>query len=146
MFKRSWLLAIPPLLAIAGCGSGTPREFPVARAAHAGTLVALPDGQGFAEVLVDSAAPKAGGGKSPSKTRIVAYFFRPDGTTPMSPGPADVKMRIGGGPDSRVVDMPGEPKETGKYASAIGTYPDGFVGQLEATLDGRAVEVPVRIR
>jgi hypothetical protein len=48
--------------------------------------------------------------------------------------------------NGRVVDLAREPKEAGKYASAAGEYPEGFSGQLEATLNGQAAQVPVRIR
>jgi hypothetical protein len=145
MYKAIHLAIVVLLCAIAGCG-GSSKQLPVAKSAHGGTLVTLPDGQGFAEVLVDSAAVDKPGAKPQFKPRIVAYFFGSDGISEMSPGPTDVKIKIGMREDGRIVDLAQEPKETGKYASAFGEYPEGFAGQLEASLNGKAVQVPVRIR
>ncbi len=147
MFKNRCLSLIVVASAIVGCG-GPPAAGPVARSAHGGTLVALPDGQGLAEVLVESAPAGRGGRKAKAQagTKIVAYFLESDGTDAMSPGPTETRIKIGMGDNGRVIDLSAEPKEAGKYASAVGRYPDGFVGQLEVTLNGRAVQVPIRIR
>jgi hypothetical protein len=147
MFKSLYLYLaiIVPVCAIAGCG-GAPKELPVAKSAHGGTMVPLPGDQGFVEVLVDTAVAGKAGRKAQVKPRFIAYFTQPDGTTEMSPGPTDVKIKIGMGEDGRVVDLSAEPKEAGKYASAVGDYPEGFAGQLKATLNGQPVEVPVRVR
>jgi hypothetical protein len=147
MFKNPYLSLIILASAIVGCG-GAPAAGPVAKSAHGGTLVTLPDGQGLAEVLVESAAAGRGGRKAKAQagTKIVAYFLQSDGMDAMSPGPTQTRIKIGMGDKGRVIDLAAEPKEVGKYASAIGLYPDGFVGQLEATLNGRAVQVPIRIR
>ena len=147
MFKNPYLSLIVLASAIVGCG-GPPAAGPVAKSAHGGTLVTLPDGQGLAEVLVESAAAGRGGRKAKAQagTKIVAYFLQSDGTDTMSPGPTETRIKIGMGDNGRVIDLSAEPKEAGKYASVVGRYPDGFVGQLEATLNGRAMQVPIRIR
>jgi hypothetical protein len=147
MFKNHYLSLVLLASAIVGCG-GPPAAAPVVKSAHGGTLVTLPDGQGLAEVLVESAAAGRGARKPKAKagTRIVAYFLQSDGMDAMSPGPTGTRIKIGMGDAGRVIDLSAEPKEAGKYASTLGQYPDGFVGQLEATLDGRAVQVPIRIR
>ncbi len=130
--------------AIAGCG-GAPKELPVAKSAHGGALVPLSNGQGFAEVLVDSAAVGKRGGKTQFKPRIVAFFYQADGSTEMNPGPTEVKIKIGMGDDARTVDLAPEAK-AGRYASAAGDYPEGFAGRLEAKVNGEAVQSDVRIR
>ncbi len=145
MFKSVCLTILSLACAIAGCG-GSPKELPVAKAAHGGTMVTLPNGQGFAEILVNSAQVGTSGGKAQYKPVIVAYFFQSDGTSAMTSGATDVKIKIGTGENSRVVDLKAEPKEAGKFASLAGEYPEGFAGQLAANLNGEAVEVPVRVR
>ena len=87
-------------------------------------------------VVAMSKNPRSTGGaaaggdrrKQPT-TRIVAYFYQPDGTTEMSP-PSDVKVKVGTGEQSPVHFRPGWalPKQSGKYASEPGTFPDGFRG------------------
>lgn len=144
MFKAGPLFVVVLAGATIGCG-GKPEELPVARPAHAGMMIALPGAQGFVEVLVDSAAA-TGTPKGQARTRIVAYFTQSDGTTALSPGPTDVKVKIGMGESGRVVDLASDAKEPGKYASESGDYPDGFAGQLEASVNGQAVTVPVIIR
>ena len=147
MFKHAFLVSIVLLSAIAGCGGGSPKELPIAKAAHGGTIVTLPGGQGFAEVLVESVAVDKKGGKNQFKPRIVAYFFQPDGTSEMSPGPTDVKVKIGTGENSKVVDLSKDSKEAAKYATApSGEIPEGFVGELDANVNGTAAQVPFRIR
>jgi hypothetical protein len=135
---------ILPTSLLVGCG-GSPAELPVAKSAHGGHLVTLPGGKGYAEILVESAA--AGGGrKAQVKPRIVAYFFQPDGTSELSPGPTEVKVKLGTGEKSPVVDLSPEPKEAGKYASEPGTYPEGFNGQLDAKVNGEAVQASFVLR
>jgi hypothetical protein len=136
---------IVPVCLLAGCGS-SPTELPVAKSAHGGNLVSLPSGRGFAEILVESAAPGSGGRKAQIEPRVVAYFFQPDGTSEMNPGPTEVKVKVGTGEKSAVVDLSPQPKEAGKYASEPGTYPDGFNGQLDAKVNGEAVQVSFVLR
>ena len=92
-------------------------------------MLTLPGGRGFAEILIDSGAAAGGKSRTQSKTRIVAYFYQPDGTSEMSPGPSDVKVKVGTGEKSPVLDLSPLPKESGKYASEPGTFPDGFRGR-----------------
>jgi hypothetical protein len=145
MFKISYAVIFALFCACAGCSS-SPKELPVAKPAHGGTMVPLPGERGFAEIVIDAPPAQKRADKAEVKQRIVAYFFEPDGTTAMSAGPSDVKLRIGTGENGRVVNLAPEPKEAGKYVSEAGAYPDGFSGQLEATLGGEAVQVPVQVR
>lgn len=146
MFKVIPAVVIVLAGAIAGCGTGSPRELPVAKSAHGGTMVTLPGDKGFAEVLVDSEAPTERGRKAQVKSKLVAYFYQPDGTSALSPGPSDVTIKVGMGEEGRVVALAKESGDGSKYASAAGEYPDGFAGQLRASLDGQALEVPLRVR
>ncbi len=109
-------------------------------------MISLPGGKGFAEILVDSEAAGGGGRKAQVKSRIVAYFFQADGTTELNPGPTEVKVKVGTGEKSPVVDLSPQPKESGKYASEPGNLPDGFKGELDAKVNGEAAQVPFVIR
>jgi hypothetical protein len=146
MFKPVNFLILSLAYAVAGCGGSAPKELPVAKSAHGGTMVPLPNGQGFAEILVDSTQVGVSGGKAQFKPKIIAYFFESDGTSAMKSGATDVKIKIGTGENGRVVDLAAEPREAGKFASMAGEYPEGFAGQLAANLNGEAVEVAVRVR
>jgi hypothetical protein len=64
----------------------------------------------------------------------------------MSPGPTEVKVKMGTAEKSPVVDLSPEPKEAGKYASEPGSYRDGFNGQLDAKVNGEAVQVSFVLR
>jgi hypothetical protein len=146
MRKYLNLIVMNMFFVIAGCGGFSPKELPVAKSAHGGTMVPLPDDRGFAEILVESGPVGKKGDPTKIKPKIVAYFFQSDGTTAMSEGPADVKIKLGADESGRVVDLAPDQKEAGKFASAAGDYPDGFAGQLETSINGTAVKVPVRVR
>jgi hypothetical protein len=140
---RCFCLMIVPACLLAGCG-GSPKELPIAQAAHGGSLVTLPGERGYVEILVEAAA--GGGRKAQGKSQIVAYFFQPDATTAMSPGPSDVKVKLGTGEKGAVVDLSPDPKAAGKFASEPGTFPEGFNGQLDANVKGEAIQVSFSIR
>jgi hypothetical protein len=131
-----------PVCLLVGC-AGSPPQLPVATSAHGGVLATLPNNRGYAEILIEAGA---GGRKSQAKPRIVAYFFQPDGTSALSPGPTDVKVKLGTSEKSSVVELTPQTDETNKYASAPGTFPDGFSGQLDANLGGETIQVPFAIR
>ena len=100
--------------AIVGCG-GPPAAGPVARSAHGGTLVALPDGQGLAEVLVESATAGRGGRKAKAHGRDEDRGLLPPSPTAldaMSPGPTKTRIKIGMGDNGRVIDLSAEPKRS----------------------------------
>jgi hypothetical protein len=146
MRKIIHFLLISVFCALAGCDGLAPKELPVAKAAHGGTMVPLPGDQGFAEIVVESGPAGKRGDPTKIKPKLVAYFFQSDGTTAMSQGPSDVRIKIGTDESGRVVDLAADNKEAGKFASAAGDYPDGFAGQLETSINGAAVKVPVRVR
>jgi hypothetical protein len=122
MLKSICCLMILPTCLLVGCG-GSPAELPVAKSAHGGHLVTLPGGKGYAEIIVE-AATAGGGRKAQVKPRIVAYFFQPDGTSELSPGPTEVKVKLGTGEKSPVVDLSPEP--TAKPSRPRLSYDDRF--------------------
>ena len=110
-------------------------------------MFALPDDRGFVEIKTDRAAASRGSRAKPTgNARIMAYFFQPDGTTPMSPAPSDVKVTIGTDEKSgRHLAGPGH-EGGGVLVSEAGPYPDGFRGQIEAKVNGEPVQVPFLFR
>jgi hypothetical protein len=131
--------------AIAGCGDA-PKELPVAKSAHGGRLVTLPDDQGYAEIVVEVPAATKSVGKVAIKSRMVVYFFKSDATTELSPAPTDVKITIGDADSGRVVNLSPDPKAAGKFASEPGDHPDGFRGSLEANIGGKPIQAEFLIR
>ena len=75
MFKNAYRVFIVLACAIAGC-SGSPKELPVAKSAHGGTMLTLPDGQSYAEVLVESAVVGKSAAKLNSSRRSSLISFR----------------------------------------------------------------------
>ncbi len=118
----------------------------MAKAAHGGTLVTLPNDKGFAEILIEADNQAKKGSKARSKPRIIAYFYGSDGHTEMNPGPTDIKLTLGKGETSRVAELAPDPNQAGKFSSTPNDYPDGFAGHLDASVGGLPVGVDVRIR
>ena len=72
------------LIAMTGCGQGTPTTKTIPAPPHGGDQQAMPGGLGFVEVVV-------GDGKPPKSrnagTVVTLYFFRTDAITPIDPPP-----------------------------------------------------------
>ncbi len=64
----------------------------------------------------------------------------------MSPAPTDVKIKVGTASTSPTLALAPEPKDKGKFAAEAADIPEGFRGQLEATINGEAVQVTFVIR
>jgi hypothetical protein len=119
-----------------GCGSGSLSTGPTMPAApHGGNFIALPSDKGFAELMTERSATRTKGAKP---TRILAYFYQPDGKTALSPAPTDVKVRLG---DSDVKLTP-QPEPAGLYASEAGQFPDELRGDLELSCGGAPLQAP----
>jgi len=110
-------------------------------------MAAMPGGKGYAELVVGAATSPGGAKKGQQvKSQIAAFFYQTDGTTEMSPAPTDVKVKVGTGTDSPTFTLTAQPNEKGKFASEPADLPEGFNGQLEATVDGQPVQVTFAIR
>ena len=104
----------------------------------------LPGDKGFVELTIPADAAKPG--KSRSKPRIFVYFYQLDAKTEMNPGPNNVTIKVGTGTNSPVLKLAPPTNGDGKYASEPGVFPDGFRGEISATIGGEAVQVPFIIR
>jgi hypothetical protein len=139
-------LSIVPAALLAGC-TGSMMSGSAAVPPHGGVMAALPGGKGYAEVMVGRATAPTGVRKGQQvKSQITAFFYQTDGTTEMSPTPTDVKVKVGTGASSPTFALTPQPKETGKFASEPADIPEGFSGQVEATINGESVQVAFTIR
>ncbi len=141
MLRRSYGLITTLAFLLAGCGSLFTQE-PVVRLSHGGTLVSLPKGRGFAEILIETEFVGEDGRLAHIEPRLVIYFFRPDGTIETNSGLSEVKIRMGRQPGDAVFDLSPQPKVAGKYASRPCGHHFGFNGELDFKADGADVAVP----
>jgi len=125
--------------ALAGCEPAGPRG--VLSAPHGGTLIDLPEGKGFVEVLRRDAPGKPGG------SRVVLVFLdavrRPMVAPPAS---ATLKLRTDAG---KSIDLkPTDPADPdGPAALASPPLPAGEIeGQVTATVDGKPAVLTINVR
>jgi len=128
----------------AGCGGSGPSDARGVPASHGGTVMPLPGGSGYVEILVAAGSPNDAGPKS--RGRVVAYFLNTDGSGPPSPPPADVTFT-----DEAGKSYPLTPKAGGdaaRFETGPGAFPVGrdLSGELKATIGGQAVSTPVATR
>ena len=148
MMIRPIALALACLAAALTVGCGGLAPGPMLPAPnHGGAMAQLSGGRGLVEVATRG---EGQGGRS-RRLRIVAYFYREDGTSAMPEAPTEVTVKLGTSATSPVVPLLVDPKLDGeeggqKYASQAGPYPPGFEGKLQARLGGEPVEASFLIR
>lgn len=72
-----------------GCGGGTPSTIPTTAPPHGGSLLNLPDGKGYVEIVIK---PIKQGDKSQSEFQI--YFLGPDRNSALSPAPSVARLTV----------------------------------------------------
>jgi hypothetical protein len=128
-----------------GCSAGVTSSTSLMPAAqHGGNILPLPGGKGFAELLIERGAPSKA--KTPTTSRLVAYFYQPDGTSALSPPPSDVKIHLGSADRGTDVKLTSQTTPAGQYASEPGQYPDTLAGQIDLTLGGEPVQASFMFR
>jgi hypothetical protein len=108
-------------------------------------MFALPDNKGFFEIRTEAGDSK--GRSSPKKVAsnsLVVYFYHADGTTELSPAPADVMVKVGAAASSTAVPL--APQTKGGFVSAPAYFPPSFRGQLLAKINGESVETTFVVR
>ena len=131
-------------LVLGGCGgSGNSSTATVPAPQHGGNVVTLPGGKGFAELTIDKSSTPA---KVASQTRLLAYFYQPDGTGALTPAPSDVKVRLGSAETGKDVKLTAQSAPAGLFASEPGQFPEGLRGQLELTLGGEPLQAAFTFR
>jgi hypothetical protein len=111
---------------------------------HGGKILPLPDGKGFAELLVERGPPSKGA--TTGTARLLAYFYQADGTSVLAPAPSDVKVHLGSADSGTDVTLSAQTTPAGQFASAPGQFSDELRGQLELTLAGEALQAPFMFR
>jgi hypothetical protein len=151
MRSAAYLLSCLLLCGLPGCAPSPSSQSNGPAASHGGTLISLPGGKGFVEIMTEESGGLGGGARQQRATQIVAYFYQNDGSTEMSPPPTDVTVKVGTADNSPVVSLSpsakaGEPKKSAKFASQPGPFREGFQGQLSAKINGEPVEAKFLIR
>ncbi len=128
--------------AVCGCGLGSgsrPATLPSPQ--HGGNIVPLPDGKGFAELLIDHGAARTQRKArlaAPVTGRLLVYFYQADGTA-LTPPPGDVKVRLGSEDHGKDVKLTPQNTAAGQFASEPAQFSDELRGQLELTMGGEAL-------
>lgn len=119
-----------------GCGGGSLTSNAGTPAPHGGSIINLPGGKGYVEVVKkDVGASKA------SVTSEVAFYFLKDMSTPYSPAPSSGTLTIG----KKKVTLSAE-GEAMVTPNGPPLFPKGDPdGTLSVELDGKTVNVPLGV-
>jgi len=131
---RLHLTAALLLAALAGCGGPA---IPAGTATpHDGTLVVLPDGRGFAEILKRPDPSKEG------RAQVVIYFL--DGSRkPMNPAPTAARLTLQAA-GAKPLDL--QPAADSSLESPGFADTGEVAGKLSATIEGKEISVPIQVR
>jgi len=122
-----------------GCGGGRPSTSnPGTSPPHQGSLIKIPGGQGFVEVVQKKA-------ESPTSTMAgeVSFYFLKDDMTPVSPAPTAGSLQVGKQkialkPEGDALVTPNGPP---LFAKSVGVD-----GVLSVELAGTSVNLPLGVR
>jgi hypothetical protein len=109
---------------------------------HGGTAFALPQGNGFVEVLKQDAP------EQPGQTRLVIYFMDTE-RKPLRSAPAGVSFHPRGKKAPRISLTPtsdSEPSTASGLASALFADPGELIGSLSAKIDGEPLSIAISVR
>jgi hypothetical protein len=125
---------------LAGCDS--PRPVLPPPPPHGGTAYPLPQGTGFVEAVRRDATDK------PGMTQLVIYFLDADCKPRTSPSTAASFMPKGRRAAPIALNPTGDtdPSKAGGLASAPFSDPGEIVGVISATVESKAVSIPISIR
>ncbi len=132
--------ALSALLVAAGCSGEAPK---LPRTSHGGVIVPLPDHRGYAEILNEKRV-KSG---TATMTNIVAYFVQPDESTPLSPAPSEVAVKLSLPRGEKTIALTRDSGTANgvRFASDEGPYDlSGQGGEILITLEGAKHTTPFR--
>lgn len=144
---------VPIVLAgalLPGCSGSDSRQAEALTGPHQGSLVKLPDGRGYAEILDLDPGKGRSSSRGDTPSQVAVYFLATDGkgpTTGSASGVA-VELTIATGQPPRVVPLDAAPDATdpagkARFLSKPGVYHlSESTGDLIASLDGQAIKVP----
>jgi hypothetical protein len=130
-----------------GCGpsvhsSAVPASSPL----HGGILIALPEDQGFVELLNDRRERKAGG----MQTTIVAYLLQPDQKTAHAAKPPKVTVKLDTPRGPATIDLLPKADKADTVAGTPFISELGFYdltqrgGDVTVAIDGKTLTAPFR--
>jgi hypothetical protein len=140
------LLVLLGGIGLAGCSGSTQVANPDKRIGpHQGTLLKLPEGKGYAEVLEAGQSKGRAAARQGAQAQILVYFLDAELKAPASVSPSGVvvKLTIVTGKPAETVTLEAAPEVSDplggkRFASKPGIYQLTSVhGELSATLDGQ---------
>jgi hypothetical protein len=127
----------------AGCSSSSPPPGALERGPHQGFLRPLPDGSGFAEIVVEpitKSSPKA------PRSQLSVYFLSRDRTSSLNPVPKDVNIGIiwsDSTPRQTLIlsskPAPDDPAGAARFVSVPGDYDGAVSGTMTLKLGERTI-------
>ncbi|APW64153.1 hypothetical protein [Paludisphaera borealis] len=132
------LIAVLSIAPLSGCGGGPlSTSNPGQPPPHGGSLIHLPDGEGFVEVV-----KKEAGGAKASVDKEASFYFLKDMTTPLSPAPAAGTITIG----KKKVELKAD-GEALVTPSGPPIFPSGGLdGVLTVEIGGKSRNIPLDVR
>jgi hypothetical protein len=142
VIRRIPFLLVPMVLCSTfGCGEPA-SNLNLKPSPSGGAMTRLPGNRGLVAIKTEGPA-SARGGKTKTKARtttIVASFYQSDGTTPMTPAPTDVVLKLGVSDDPKAVTLSPDSREPHRFASSPGPYPNGLQGTIHAKINGEDIQ------
>ncbi|MHC5538139.1 hypothetical protein ACYOEI_07915 [Singulisphaera rosea] len=127
------------LIATLGCGPN-PSNLNLKPPPNGGAMVRLPRDRGYVAIKTENPSPTQGPKLKNRPVSIVAYFYRNDASTPMTPAPTDVVFKIGTTEKAKSVTLAPDAKDPNRFVSEPGPYSRGIQGMIHAKVDGEEVE------
>ena len=145
IWLKCLLLGLVSLGSIIGCGPGPgTRAGSVKPSPVGGAMVRLPHDAGLVAIKTEAADPARVGKTKLRATKIVAVFFKNDGSTPMDPPPTEVVFQLEDlrpkTSELRTVTLEADPTTPNRFVSGAGSFPGGVEGKIRAKIGGQDVE------
>jgi hypothetical protein len=143
-FIQRWV-ALFSLGIVTGCGVEPGTQVQAVKPSPVGgAMVRLPHDVGLVAIKTEVAQPDRAVKAKSKAAKIVAVFFKNDGSTPMTPPPTEVSFELDSfrskTPATKFVTLDADPTTPSRFVSAPGNFPGGLEGKIRAKIDGQEVE------